>query len=196
MPPMRRDCCMPEIVAETARLILRTEAPGDLDRWMEVMNTAAVRKHLGGVQERHEVEAGFARKAAAIAKDGFGFWHVQTKEDGLLIGHCGLATIEPEAAGPVLRAGLQIGWSISESHWRKGYAMEAARAVIDLAFNRHGLELLYAQTSDANVASWQMMEKLGMERMRELDYVDPEYPPEENPTIIYRLKREDWVSRE
>jgi hypothetical protein len=25
--------------------------------------------------------------------------------------------------------------------------------------------------------------------MRELDYVDPEYPPEENPTIIYRLKR-------
>jgi RimJ/RimL family protein N-acetyltransferase len=180
---------MPEIVAETDRLILRTEAPGDLERWMEVMNTPAVRKHLGGVQVRHEVEAGFARKAAAIAKDGFGFWHVQTKEDGWLIGHCGLALIEPEAAGPALRGSWQIGWSIAESHWRKGYAMEAARAVIDLAFNRHGLDLLYAQTSDANVASWTMMEKLGMERMRELDYVDPEYPPEENPTIIYRLKR-------
>lgn len=182
---------MPEIVAETARLILRTEAPGDLDRWMEVMNTGAVRKHLGGVQEQHEVEAGFARKAAGIAKDGYGFWHLQTKDDGLLIGQCGIASIEVEAASEELRAGLQIGWSIAESHWRNGYAMEAARAVIDLAFTRHGLDQIYAQTSGANVASWQMMEKLGMERMRELDYIDPNYPPEENPTIIYRLRRED-----
>lgn len=181
---------MPEIVAETARLILRTEAPGDLNRWMEVMNTAAMRKHLGGVQERHEVEAGFARKAANIAKDGYGFWHLQTKDDGLLIGQCGIGPIEVAAAGPVLNAGLQIGWSIAESHWRKGYAMEAARAVIDLAFTRHSINLLYAQTSDANVASWRMMEKLGMERARELDYVDPAYPPEENPTIIYHLVRD------
>jgi RimJ/RimL family protein N-acetyltransferase len=75
-------------------------------------------------------------------------------------------------------------------HWRP------TRAVIELAFTKHNLDLLYAQTSDANVASWKMMEKLGMERMRELDYVDPEYPPEENPTIIYRLKREDWRARE
>jgi RimJ/RimL family protein N-acetyltransferase len=183
---------MPEIVAETARLILRTEAPGDVERWIEVMNTPAVRKHLGGVQERHEVEAGFARKTADIARNGYGFWHVQTKDDGLLIGHCGLASIEVEAAPAELRAARQIGWSIAESHWRKGYAMEAARAVIDLAFNRHGLNLLYAQTSDANVASWKMMGKLGMERVRKLDYVDPEYPPEENPTIIYRLRRAEW----
>ena len=41
-----------------------------------------------------------------------------------------------------------------------------------------------------------MMEKLGMERMRALDYVDPDYPPEENPTIIYRLKRDDWRARD
>lgn len=178
---------MPEIIAETARLILRTEAPGDLDRWMEAMNTAAVRKHLGGVQERHEIEAGFARKAAGIAKDGYGFWHLQTKDDGLLIGQCGIGPIETEAAGPVLNGAVQIGWSIAESHWRKGYALEAAQAAIDLAFTRHGLVLVYAQTSDANIASWQMMEKLGMERVRELDYVDPDYPPDENPAIIYRL---------
>jgi RimJ/RimL family protein N-acetyltransferase len=187
---------MTEIVAETARLILRTEAPGDLDRWMEVMNTAAVRKHLGGVQERHQVEAGFARKAAGIAKDGYGFWHVQTKDEGLLIGQCGMGPIEVEAAGPVLNGALQIGWSIAEGYWRKGYALEATRAVIELAFTRHNVDLLYAQTSDANVASWQMMEKLGMERMRALDYVDPDYPPEENPTIIYRLKRDDWRARD
>lgn len=184
---------MAEIVAETDRLILRTEAVGDLDRWMEVMNTPAVMQHLGGVIERHEVEARFAKKAAEIAKLGFGFWHVQTKSDGLLIGQCGLGTIDVVAAGPVLNAGTQIGWSIADSHWRQGYASEAARAVIELAFNRFGIAQLYAQTSDANRASWTMMENLGMTRAPELDYVDPNYPREENPTIIYQLSRAQWV---
>lgn len=184
---------MADIVAETDRLILRTEAEGDLDRWMQVMNTRAVRKHLGGVQEQHEVEAGFARKAAGIAKDGYGFWHLQTKADGVLIGQCGLGPIEVEAASPALRAGVQIGWSIAESHWRRGYAFEAARAAIYLAFYRFGLDRLYAQTSDANVASWQMMKKLKMVRVPDFDYIDPEYPAEENPTIIYQVTREEWA---
>ena len=183
---------MAEIIAETDRLILRTEAAGDLDRWMEVMNTPAVMRHLGGVCERHEVEARFAKKAAEIAKLGFGFWHVQTKSDGLLIGQCGLGTISVPAAGPILNAGIQIGWSIAESHWRQGYAGEAARATMELAFTRFGIEQLYAQTSDANRASWAMMEKLGMTRAAYLDYVDPEYPPEENPTVIYHLTKEQW----
>ena len=187
---------MPEIIAETARLILRTEAPGDVDRWMEVMNTPAVTHHLGGVQERHQVEAKFARNAAGIAKDGYGFWYLQTKVDGLMIGHCGMSPIDVEAAGPVLNTGIQVGWSIAESHWRQGFAIEAAIAVIELAFDRFGKEEVFAQTSDANRASWAMMEKLGMERAAEFDYVDPNYPPEENPTIIYRLKRDDWRARD
>ncbi|MGL5837275.1 MAG: GNAT family N-acetyltransferase [Sphingorhabdus sp.] len=183
---------MSEVIAETDRLILRTEAPGDLDRWMEAMNTPAVTKHLGGVVERDEIKARFARKAAGIAKDGYGFWHVQTKVDGLLIGHCGLAPIETIGAGLILSAALQIGWSITESHWRQGYAIEAAHAVLALAFNRFDQNVVYAQTSEANRASWMMMQKLGMERAAELDYVDPDYPPEENPTIIYKLSRERW----
>jgi RimJ/RimL family protein N-acetyltransferase len=189
---MPRAFSMAEIVAETDRLILRTEAIGDVDRWMEVMNTPAVMRHLGGVCERHEVEARFAKKAAGIAKFGYGFWHLQTKADGLLIGQCGLGPIDVEAAGPVLNAGTQIGWSIAESHWRQGFASEAARAAIDLAFNRFGIDQLYAQTSNANRASWAMMEKLGMTRAAELDYVDPDYPPEENPTIIYHLTSALW----
>ena len=184
---------MAEIIAETDRLILRTEAEGDLDRWMEVMNTAAVMQHLGGVCERHEVEARFVKKADGIAKFGYDFWHLQTKTDGLLIGHCGFGPIDVDAAGPVLNGRTQIGWSVAESHWRMGYANEAARAAIDLAFNRFGIDQLYAQTSNANRASWAMMEKLGMHRAPELDYIDPDYPPEENPTIIYQLSQAQWA---
>ena len=189
---MRRVFLMVEIIAETDRLILRKEAIGDLDRWMEVINTPAVMQHLGGVCERYEVAERFEKKATGIAQSGYGFWHLQTRSDGQLIGQCGFGPIDVESAGPVLNAGTQIGWSIAESHWRQGYASEAARAAINLAFYRFGISQLYAQTSNANRASWAMMEKLGMVRAPDLDYVDPDYPPEENPTIIYNLSREQW----
>jgi RimJ/RimL family protein N-acetyltransferase len=195
MRRMRPGYSMPEITAETARLIFRTEAPGDLDRWMEVMNTPAVMRHLGGVCERHEVEARFAQKAAAISRHGFGFWHLQSKEDGQFIGHCGLAHINTPAAGPILHLAIQIGWMLAESHWGRGYAYEAAVEGLDIAFTRCGIKLLYSQTSEANRASWKLMEKLGMRRAPELDYVDPDYPPEENPTKIYSLSYDQWKHR-
>lgn len=185
---------MAEIVAETARLVLRTEAVGDLDRWMEVMNTPAVTQHLGGVQDRSQIEERFAHKAESVAKNGYTFWHLETRDSGSLIGHCGLASIDVEAAGPMLNGSIQIGWSIADSHWRQGFAEEAARAVISLAFGKFGIARLYAQTSEANRASWYMMEKLGMKRAAELDYVDPAYPPEENPTIIYVIDKKDWLA--
>jgi hypothetical protein len=36
------------------------------------------------------------------------------------------------------------------------------------------------------------MERLGMERRAELDYPDADYPPEDNPTMVYWLRRERW----
>jgi hypothetical protein len=40
-----------------------------------------------------------------------------------------------------------------------------------------------------------VMERLGMERAQALDYDDPAYPPEENPTKVYRLTREAWEAQ-
>jgi hypothetical protein len=36
------------------------------------------------------------------------------------------------------------------------------------------------------------MERLNMTRLAELDYDDPEYPPEDNPTMVWGLRRETW----
>jgi RimJ/RimL family protein N-acetyltransferase len=74
-------------------------------------------------------------------------------------------------------------------YWRKGYALEAATACLDLAFNRFDAKMVYAMTSERNVASWRMMEKLGMQHCADLNFPDPDYPPKDNPTMVYSIEK-------
>lgn len=179
----------------TARLLLRPPAPDDLPWFMANMNTAAVTRHLGGVRSEVDYVAGFERGTRGFAELGFGFWTVILVEGGQRIGKCGIGPISSEAAPPALRGQFEIGWSLAEAYWGKGLATEAARAVLRHGFLELGLATIHSQTSDSNRASTRLMDRLGVERRIELDYVDPDYPPADNPTTIYRLTREAWEAR-
>ncbi len=181
---------MPDIILETQRLILRTQAEGDVALFAKYMNTPAVRKYIRGVQELHEIEAGFAKMAASMAQNGFAFMVVQHKESGDVIGNCGFKTIDDRI--PSMKDEMEIGWSLREDYWRQGYAYEAAYACLDHAFNRLGAPRVLALTSERNIASWKMMEKLGMSRRPDLDFEDPDYPPEDNPAIVHWIERRTW----
>ncbi len=185
---------MAEIVAETERLVLRRERPGDLAVWLEHINTPEVMRRIGGVQTVDKVAEGFARMAAA--EDGLAFRFVALKDGGALLGKCGLARIDTPAAPAALQGQVQIGWTLRADHWGRGYAREAAQAMLALAFGPLGLARVFAQTSDSNVASWRLMERLGMRRCAALDYPDPDYPDEDNPTIVYRLDAADWRAQQ
>ena len=153
------------------------------------MNTPAVTDHLGGTRELHEIEASFAQMASEQAKHGFGFMLVQHKRTGMLIGKCGLMRIDQEIAPAALQGQLSIGWTLREDYWHQGYAFEVASATLEFAFSRHNAAAVFATTADRNVPSWRLMEKLGMVRRRELDFDDPDYPPEDNPTIVFVKER-------
>ena len=81
----------------------------------------------------------------------------------------------------------EIGWTFAEGFRGKGYATEAALAVIAYAFGTLGLPVLYSQTSDSNESSTRMMQRLGFTRRAELDYVDPDYPPADDPTTVWSM---------
>jgi RimJ/RimL family protein N-acetyltransferase len=183
---------MAEIVAETDRLVLRTEAEGDQAVWLAHMNTPEVMAYLGGVQSAEKVAESFAKMRDA-PPDGPRFLLVALK-DGTLIGKCGLVAIESPAAPEELGDRLQVGWTLGTEYWGHGYALEAAKAALAMAFERHGAPVVYAQTSQRNARSWRLMEKLGMRRLAALDYPDPDYPPEDNPTMVYGLDRAGWLA--
>lgn len=185
---------MADIALETERLVLRRERPGDLETWLEHVNTPEVTEMVGGVQPPEKVAEAFAKMAQA-AEDEPTFMLVALKSDGTLIGKCGLARIETAVAPEELRNAIQVGWTLRADYWRQGYAGEAAQAALALGFRHFGLAQIYAQTSQRNIASWRLMERLGMRRRAELDYFDPDYPPEDNPTMVYSLDAADWRAR-
>ena len=181
---------MPDIVAETDRLVLRTIEPGDAARQFELLNTPAVMERLGGPKELHEIEAKHAKSMALYAREGFSFLFMIEKASGEVVGHCGMKRVDNPLAENI--GDHEVGWLVREDRWRRGYAEEAMRAVLDWAFDRIGAPHVVALTSAANTGSWKLMEKLGMERREDLDFDDPAYPPEDRTTILYSLAAKQW----
>ncbi len=183
---------MADIIAETNRLILRTIEEGDAAEQDRVLNTPTVMARLGGIVELHEIEAKHAKAMALYAKEGFSFLFMIEKATGEMVGHCGIKRVDNPLASN--QGDYEIGWIVREDRWRRGYAEEAMRAVLEWAFTRIGAPHVVALTSPPNVGSWKLMEKLGMVRREDLDFDDPAYPPEDRKTILYSLSKDQWES--
>ncbi len=190
---------MGDLVLETQRLVLRQIDEGDAILQDRLLNTPAVMKHLGGVKELHEIEAKHAKVMASFAREGFGFMMMIEKAHdvfpgGELVGHAGLKRVDNPLAPNV--GDHEIGWLVREDRWRRGYAHEAMVEVIKWAFGRIDAPHVVALTSETNIGSWRLMEKLGMKRRKDLDFSDPAFPPHDNPTIQYSLSQEEWKGRQ
>ena len=181
---------MTQIVAETERLRLRTWGEGDGASFYAAMNTSAVMRWLGGVQDRATWDAALGRLDGYQRDHGHTFWLVERKTDGALLGFCGLKRVNAETS--TLVGQFEVGWRLRESAWGQGIAKEAAIAALDLAFDRFGAPHVVALTVAGNQASWGLMEKLGMTRRADLDFEDPRYGADLNPTIVYRIDAADW----
>jgi RimJ/RimL family protein N-acetyltransferase len=177
-------------VIETARLLLREWREGDVQLMNEHCNTPAVMRWLGDVQDPAQVEALVARQYALQADHGHCFWVVERREDGAFLGMCGLKKVD--APGGPMPGGMEIGWRFREDSWGRGYAKEAATAALDFAFGRLAARRVVAFTVEGNSASWGLMERLGMVRRPDLDFDDPRYPPDLNPTIVYVIEAAQW----
>jgi ribosomal-protein-alanine N-acetyltransferase len=81
-----------------------------------------------------------------------------TLEVGRVIGSCGVRLARAAA-----RQG-ELGYELSPVYWGQGYATEAARAMMGFGFEALGLHRICAYTVAENLASQQVMEKLGMRR--------------------------------
>ena len=58
----------------------------------------------------------------------------------------------------------ELGWIVNKRYWGRGFAAEAARALVDHFSTHFAVNHFIAHCDADNVASWRIMEKLGMER--------------------------------
>lgn len=81
-------------------------------------------------------------------------WAIEV--DGEVIGSIGLFNVDDDADQ------AELGYSIGSKWWGRGYATEAAQAVIDYAFDSVGFHRVYASHHIDNIASGKVLEKVGM----------------------------------
>lgn len=81
------------------------------------------------------------------------------KKNDLLIGGCGIRR-ETESSQVA-----NLGWAINPEFQNKGFATEAARALIDFGFNELKLAVIYATCDTRNIPSFKVMEKIGMQKV-------------------------------
>ena len=90
-------------------------------------------------------------------------------------------------------AQLEIGWVIHPDFQGKGYAAEAARAVLDLAFGEIGAHRVSARLDPQNLASVALCRRLGMRQ--EAHFVESEiFKGEWSDLAIYAVLQREWAS--
>jgi RimJ/RimL family protein N-acetyltransferase len=191
MPWTLHGWSMAEMLAETARLRLRDWDDEDESRFYEIMNRGEVMRYLGGVQLPDEWRAAYQRVRGFSRNFGHTFWIIEDRTSDEILGFCGLKRVNAPGAGE-LTGKHEIGWRLRPEAWGKGIAKEAAIATLDLAFARFGAPHVIALTVPQNSASWGLMERLGMTRRNDLDFIDGRFGPELNPSIVYWMDASDW----
>lgn len=104
--------------------------------------------------------------------------------DGQLVGMIGLM-------GPG-ESGAEMGYWIGAPYWNRGYATEAVRQMVSLAFDEIGVERVYATPLERNVASCRVLEKNGFRLARRYPNVEPKWKPTDF-MMEYELSREEWL---
>jgi ribosomal-protein-alanine N-acetyltransferase len=143
---------------ETPRLVMRPFATADLDAIHSVYSDPEVMRWVGtgpvaGRTTTARMLDGYAAHQRAY---GFSFWAVVETATDTLIGDAGLhrtATGETE-----------LGYTLAQSAWGRGYATEAAGAWLDAAFTQLDIDEVIALAEPPNRASLHVLEKVGLRR--------------------------------
>ncbi len=150
----------------TARLLFRPFAPVDLDLLhREIYSHPQVAGALSptGVLSLSDTAQILARRLEHWQKHGFGAWALVHQQSQQLIGHCGLHYL---ASSPE----VELTYTIHPNYWRQGLATEAAAAVLDWGFEQLNLPQIVGVTGPDNAASQRVMQKLGMQYQKNMQY--------------------------
>jgi len=137
------------IVLETERLLLRRFTPEDAEDNYRIYTDPENMRFMGRRPDSVEFEREHIHRHIAnyYDKHGFGLWALVLKEEGRLIGRCGLLYQPVEGAQEV-----EVSYLIDSPYWGRGFATEAARAVVKLGFERYKFPRIVALINELEIA--------------------------------------------
>ncbi|MEN3281456.1 MAG: hypothetical protein V7607_2596 [Solirubrobacteraceae bacterium] len=181
----------PALPLATERLVLRRFGAADRDPLLAYHSMAEVARYvpwaarserdIDGVVERKMACTGLAAAGDVIEVA------VTLARDDRLVGDVMIAL------GSTVHQTAEIGFVFDPRHHGKGYATEAASALVRMCFEEAGLRRLIARTDARNTASHRLCERLGMRREAQLlenEWMKGELTSE----VDYGLLAREWES--
>ena len=155
---------------ETSRLILRVYSVEDFNEMYEMWSEPAVTRYMGSKRfSREDVWARLLRYAGTWALFGYGFWVIRDKQSGQFIGEVGFHNLQRETKPP-LGDCPELGFGLISAAHGKGFATEAARAVLDWADLAWGERETVCMIAPDNVPSLRIANKLGYVETAQAEY--------------------------
>jgi RimJ/RimL family protein N-acetyltransferase len=155
-------------VIETERLILRYQQVEDAEFILELLNDPSWIRNIGdrGVRTLEDARKYISDGPVNMyARLGFGFYLTELKDGAVPIGICGLIKRD-------FLEDVDVGFAFLPRFWGKGYAYEAASAVMDYAESVLEFKRIAAITSEDNHASAKLLGKLGLTFEGVIPYAD------------------------
>ena len=150
---------------ETKNLFIRKFRETDLHDIQRMLANPAVMVYSGlspfAIEQTREWLLGHMDHYSEVSP--LGVFALEFKDSGEVIGYCGLEEL-PEN----ITQAIEVTVGLEPGHWGKGYALEAASAMIDYALNECGITRLVAVIHRDNQAAQHLVEKCGFQQEKEL----------------------------
>lgn len=175
-------------ILSTERLILRNWKPDDRVPFARMNADHMIMEYFPRKLDEKASNRLVERFQKHIDEHGYGPYAVEHKDSGEFIGFVGLHNVEMDV--PFAPA-VEIAWRLDYGYWGKGYATEAARAVIQQAFSALSMKEIVAFAVHDNTRAIHIMEKLGMLRDPKGDFDFPGMK-KDHPLgrfVLYRLNK-------
>ena len=172
---------------KTERLILRPWREDDFEPFARLNADPRVMEYFPGILTREASDQLAKRISTAMNEQGWGLWAVTIPQVADFIGFIGL---NPVSFAAHFTPAIEVGWRLAYEFWNKGYATEGAKAVLEYGFETLNLKEIVSFTTEQNMRSRGVMEKIGLQHTQKDGFDHPNLP-EGHPLIkhvLYRLK--------
>jgi len=178
---------------ETQRLLMREWRDTDRAPYAELNADPEVMRHFPSTltaQQSHEM---IERMTAHWEQRGFGLWAVERTDTSELVGFVGLMMPAWQAS---FTPCVEVGWRLGKQHWGNGFAPEAATAALHWGFDNVELprDEIVSFTTEGNISSQRVMQKIGMVRDPDGDFDHPMLPDwVHRRHVLYRIDRRQFA---
>jgi RimJ/RimL family protein N-acetyltransferase len=172
----------------TSRLLLRRFTPGDAAWFAGLYADPEVTRYLGGTKTRAQADELFRSRVLEYydACPGFGIWMTVDKATRTGVGFHLLNNVQGESF-------VQVGFTLARRAWGKGYGTEMAAAVLGYGFTVLQLPRIVGIANLPNLASQQVLTKIGLRRNGERAFAHPAYAAE-GPMAWFECDRDEWLA--